>query len=163
MKSQIFNIYNLNSAGPYIYGALESFVSLIVTYLEFVLISTIVISIKSVKRKIEYNKDYMIIFPTPVLFIKFSNNLIKEKIENAKIAFSTTNYHVFRAGNIASEQNLNYEGIGAKTKIYFWINAFIREFIATLYTERKKHFIIILSIIINVILAIIITYINNNI
>ena len=51
--------------------------------------------------------------------IKYSNNLIKEKIDNAKMVFSTTNYHVFRAGCIATQQNLNIEGIGAKTKSYF--------------------------------------------
>ena len=64
--------------------------------------------------------------------IRFSNSLIKEKNENAKIAFSTTNYHVFRAGSIANNEGIYMEGIGAKTKRYFWINAFIREFIATL-------------------------------
>ena len=71
--------------------------------------------------------------------IKFSNKIINEKIENAKIAFSTTNYHVFRAGIIANEQNIEIEGIGSKTKMYYWINAFIREFIATLVSEKKKH------------------------
>ena len=68
--------------------------------------------------------------------IKFSKNIIKEK---NNIAFSTTNYHVFRAGVIASKQNIEVEGIGAKTKTYYWINAFIREFIATLVSEKEKH------------------------
>ena len=95
--------------------------------------------------------------------IKFSNNLIKEKIKDAKIAFSTTNYHVLRAGSLASEQNLKYEGIGAKTKSYFWINAFIREFIATLFNEKKKHIAVILSIIFIDIWIILLTYLNNNI
>ena len=83
--------------------------------------------------------------------IKFSNKIINEKIENAKIAFSTTNYHVFRAGIIANEQNIEIEGIGSKTKMYYWINAFIREFIATLVSEKKKHIktlIILMSIVI---------------
>ena len=31
------------------------------------------------------------------------------------------------------------------TKSYFWVNAFVREFIATLYEERKVHLIIILG------------------
>ena len=70
--------------------------------------------------------------------IKFSNELIKKRNSNSNIAFSTTNYHVFRAGIIATKQNVKVEGIGAKTKSYFWINAFIREFIATLYSEKKK-------------------------
>lgn len=67
--------------------------------------------------------------------INYSYKLIHAKNPNAQIAFSTTNYHVFRAGVIATNSNINIEGIGSKTKAYFWINAFIREFIATIYTE----------------------------
>ena len=64
-----------------------------------------------------------------------------------KIAISTTNYHVFRAGLLASKQGLRVEGIGSPTKRYFWVNAFIREYIATLYTERKTHRRILLLLI----------------
>ena len=71
--------------------------------------------------------------------IKFSNKIIQKNKENPNIAFSTTNYHVFRAGAIATEQNIAIEGIGAKTKTYYWVNAFIREFIATLVSEKGKH------------------------
>ncbi len=71
--------------------------------------------------------------------IKFSNEIISKQMEDAKISFSTTNYHVLRAGIIASNQDLKVEGIGARTKAYFWINAFIREFIATLVSERRSH------------------------
>lgn len=95
--------------------------------------------------------------------IKFSNQLIKEKMQNAKVAFSTTNYHVFRAGCIATSQKIYMEGIGAKTKSYFWLNAFIREFIATLVSEKKKHITVICGIIVAVILMIALTYLNNNI
>ena len=95
--------------------------------------------------------------------IKFSSNIIKENIKDAKIAFSTTNYHVFRAGNIATSQNLYIEGIGAKTKSYFWINAFIREFIATIFYEKKKHIAVMCSIVVFDILMIILKYLNNNI
>ena len=93
--------------------------------------------------------------------IKFSNNLIDDK--NANIGFSTTNYHVLRAGLIATEQGLKMDGIGSKTKSYFWINAFIREFIGTLYSERKKHILFFISIIIIILMMIGITYIENNI
>ena len=70
---------------------------------------------------------------------------------------------MFRAGSIASKQCLNMEGIGAKTKSYFWINAFIREFIATLYNERKKHIEVTLSILFIAVIMILITYLNNNV
>ena len=68
--------------------------------------------------------------------LRFSYDLIKERNENANIAFSTTNYHVFRTGCMAYEDGIPAEGIGAKTKTYFWINAFIREFIAALHYEK---------------------------
>lgn len=80
--------------------------------------------------------------------ISFSNELINKKSNNPNIAFSTTNYHVFRAGNIAVKQNVKIEGIGSKTKIYFWINAFVREFIATLYSEKKQIFKVLALIVI---------------
>ena len=92
--------------------------------------------------------------------IKFSYNLIKNKKEN-NIAFSTTNYHVVRTGNIAFTQNINMEGIGSKTKAYFWINAFIREFIATLYNERKKHLIAISIILAFCLFIILIVFLAN--
>ena len=81
--------------------------------------------------------------------------------DKAKIAFSTTNYHVFRSGVIASKQGVMAEGIGSPTKRYFWINAFIREFIAAVYNERKKHLGIITFIIsIMVFTAFMIYYFN---
>ena len=85
--------------------------------------------------------------------MKFSNKLIKEKIDKPNIAFSTTNYHVYRAGIIANDQKIAVEGIGAKTKSYFWTNAFIREFIATLVSEKKSNIktLIILTLIIIVV------------
>ncbi len=93
--------------------------------------------------------------------IKFSYQLIKDKNKCANIAFSTTNYHVFRAGNIALKQNIYIEGVGASTKVYFWLNAFIREFIATLYSEKKKHIMIFLFIIILSVVMILFIYIAN--
>lgn len=236
MKSQKFDIYNLNSISPYIYNFLETLIYLMVTYLECILMATIIIAIKSVKKKVNYNKDYMIIlgcrikkdgFLTPLLKgrvdraiefrgeqlknagkdlifvpsggkgmdeiisegeamknyllengineknilvenkskntyenIKFSNKLINDK--KANIGFSTTNYHVLRAGLIATEQGLKLEGIGSKTKSYFWINAFIREFIGTLYSEKKKHVLFFLLITVIIVILIGITYMENN-
>ena len=84
------------------------------------------------------------------------------KNDNPKIAFSTTNYHVFRSGVFASRQNIKAEGIGAKTKRYFWINAFIREFIATLVSEWKTHMAIIMIWIVVIISMVGIVYFSNN-
>ena len=237
MQSQRINIYNLNGAGPYIYNFLESLIYLTVIYLECILIATIVIAIKSVKKNIEMNKEYIIILGcqikkdgtlTPLLkgrvdkAIEFRNEqlkstgkdlifvasggkgkdeiiseaeamknylieqginekniLVENKSKNtyenfkysyklinnkdANIGFSTTNYHVIRAGLIATEQGLKLEGLGSKTKSYFWINAFIREFIGTLYSERKKHILFFLLITIVLIIMIAITFVGNNI
>ena len=62
------------------------------------------------------------------------------------IAFSTTNFHVYRAGILASDAGLNADGMGAKTKWYFWPNALIREFIGMLAREWKLHLAIIFVI-----------------
>ena len=88
--------------------------------------------------------------------MKFSKNIIEEISKEAKVSFSTTNYHVFRSGMIANEQGLDCEGMGSKTKWYFYTNALIREFIANLVQERKKHIILLLLINISLILLIVI-------
>lgn len=45
------------------------------------------------------------------------------------VGFSTTNYHVLRGYVYAHEVGLAAEGIAAKTRAYFWPNAFLREFV----------------------------------
>ena len=82
--------------------------------------------------------------------MRFSKNKIDEINRDGKIIFSTTNYHVFRSGVIANSEGINCEGIGSKTKWYFYTNALIREFVANLFSQRKKH--IALISIINVII-----------
>ena len=88
--------------------------------------------------------------------MKFSKNKIDEINKDAKISFSTTNYHVFRSGVIANEQGIDCEGMGSKTKWYFYTNALIREFIANLVQEKEKHIIILLMINISLFVLIII-------
>ena len=96
--------------------------------------------------------------------LRNSMELIREHTKNddPKIAFSTTNYHVFRSGVFASRQGIKAEGIGAKTKRYFWINAFIREFIAALVSEWKTHTAIIITWIFVIIFMIGIVYFSYN-
>ena len=220
----------------YIYTFIELFIYAVVSYLECIFISTIVLALISAKRIPKFDKDYIIILGcrirkngtlTPILKsrvdraisfskmqydatgkdiifipsggkgndevmseakaihnylleqginknniivedkskntyenIKFSYRLINKKNKDANIAFSTTNFHVFRAGIIATKQNIKIEGIGAKTKAYFSINAFIREFIATLYSEKKNIYRVIILITITVLIIITLTYIS---
>ena len=79
---------------------------------------------------------------------KFSMELIRghSAEPEPKIAFATTNYHVFRSGAVARSQGIDAEGIGSRTRSYFWINAFVREFIATVYNEWRRHLRVIAAL-----------------
>ncbi len=61
----------------------------------------------------------------------------------AKIAFSTTNYHVFRSGLCARRVKMRAQGMGAKTRWYFWPNAAVREFVGLLTEHRLKQGLIL--------------------
>lgn len=78
--------------------------------------------------------------------MKFSKAIIDERTENAKVVFSTTSYHVFRSGAIAYRNGIKIEGIGAKTKWYFWPNAFLRE-VAGIFTTQPKKQIVVMALI----------------
>ena len=72
--------------------------------------------------------------------MKFSGEIILKQAENTDhVAFSTTNFHVFRSGILAADAGMNADGMGAKTKWYFWPNALIRECIGMLAREWKLH------------------------
>ena len=71
--------------------------------------------------------------------MKFSQELISKEQPNAKVAFSTTNYHVFRGGMFAREAGMHASGMGAKTKWYFWPNAEVREFVGLIVNEIWVH------------------------
>ena len=77
----------------------------------------------------------------------FSKEKIMERDPQAKVAFSTTNYHVFRSGLFARMAKMKAEGIGAKTKWYFWPNAAVREFVGLLTKHRLKQTLVISGII----------------
>ena len=238
-SSEFIDIHNEGGIALYIYEFFETFIFVCITYLECILLGTIILSIKASRNIPKYDKNYIIILGcmikkdgtlTPllkgrvdkaiefaktqkektnkdILFIpsggkgkdeiiseaeamkkylisqgideekiiiedkskntyeniKYSYEIIKKDKKEANIAFSTTNYHVFRAGSIAFNQNIIMEGIGSKTKLYFWINAFIREYVATLYSEKKKHFCIIGLVLFLCFLMILTLYISNRI
>jgi len=66
--------------------------------------------------------------------------------------FTTNNFHLFRAGIYARLAGLNSQGIGSKTAFYYWPNAMIREYVAIVVLERKRHMKLIAPIIIMTIL-----------
>lgn len=78
--------------------------------------------------------------------MRFSGEIIRSAKKDAKVLYSTTNYHVFRSGIYAAREGLDAEGVGSKTKFYFWPNAFVRELIAMLAERRKSHIIVSLLI-----------------
>ena len=75
--------------------------------------------------------------------MRFSKEVIEATGRPGKVAFSTTNYHVFRAGIMARRVKLRAQGMGAKTKWYFWPNADVREFVGILADHRLKQAAII--------------------
>ncbi|WP_195236896.1 YdcF family protein [Romboutsia sp. 1001285H_161024_C4] len=81
--------------------------------------------------------------------MSFSKNIMdKIKPSGYNSIFVTNNYHLFRAGLYAKKANLKSDGIGAKTALYFIPNALIREYIAIVVMNKKRHFIVISFILI---------------
>ncbi len=81
--------------------------------------------------------------------MSFSKNIMyKIKPSGYNSIFVTNNYHLFRAGLYAKKANLKSDGIGAKTALYFISNALIREYIAIVVMNKKRHFIVISFILI---------------
>ncbi len=215
--SPVIDIHNQSGVAMHVELLAECLAGTLTSYLECVLLGTVVMGIAAAKHSPERDKDYMIILgcrmkddgtPTPLLqgridkalaFAKqqeeetgkalvfvpsggqgtdeplseaacMKNYLTEQGVpedrilcedeststetnfrnslelirahsspEDPQIGFATTNYHVFRAGLIVSQQGVKAEGVGSRTKRYFWINAFVREFIATMAAEKKRH------------------------
>lgn len=76
----------------------------------------------------------------------FSKEIIDGVRKNGKVAFFTTNYHVFRAGLKAEQAGLDAVGMGAPTKWYFWPNAAVREYVGLLTEHRRKQAIILFTV-----------------
>ena len=76
----------------------------------------------------------------------------KEKIlavkTDGKIAYATTNYHVFRAGLKARRVKMRAQGMGCRSKWYFWPNAAVREFVGLLTEHRVKQGLILAGLIV---------------
>ncbi len=79
--------------------------------------------------------------------MKFSKEIADSHKKDANILFSTTNYHVFRSGIYSARAGMRADGIGAKTKWYFWPNAQMREFIGMLVNEWKINLAVIFTVV----------------
>ena len=73
--------------------------------------------------------------------------IIRSACPGAKVLYATTSYHVFRSGIWAAEAGLEAEGIGAKTRWWYWPNAFMRE-CAGLLARRWKQELLFLVLLI---------------
>lgn len=72
--------------------------------------------------------------------LKFSYALMKP---GGRFALVTNYYHVFRALLLARQLKIKCIGYGAKTRFYFSLNAFIREFVGYVVMSRKAHLVVI--------------------
>lgn len=81
--------------------------------------------------------------------MQFSKQVIAQvsQQEKPRVAFFTNNYHLFRAGLYAKQAGLAANGGGARTSFYFLPNAVIREFVAILLMNKKRHVIIFAMIV----------------
>ena len=60
---------------------------------------------------------------------------------------ATTNYHVFRSYVLSKKHGLRSQGISAKTKWYFYPNAFLREFVGLLNDKKIVIALILIAMI----------------
>ena len=90
--------------------------------------------------------------------MQFSKEKIQQIDPKGKIAFSTTNYHVFRSGLFARRVKMRAVGMGAKTKWYFWPNAAVREFVGLLTAHRGKQALIIGFLILSYVILTLLSY-----
>ena len=80
--------------------------------------------------------------------MRFSKEIVIAQNPSGRVAFSTSNYHVFRSGLKARRVKLRALGIGVKTKWYFWPNAAVREFVGLLTQHRIKQGLILSGLIV---------------
>ncbi|MBQ8109616.1 MAG: YdcF family protein [Clostridia bacterium] len=79
--------------------------------------------------------------------MQFSKELIDAARPGARTAYATTNYHVFRSGVWAGLAGLPAEGVGSRTRWWYWPNAFMRE-CAGLLVNRWKQEIVLLIVLV---------------
>lgn len=90
--------------------------------------------------------------------MKFSKEIILSRKPDAVVAFSTTNYHVFRSGLKARRVKLRAQGMGCRSKWYFWPNSAVREFVGLLTQHRLKQGLILGGLIVVYVLFTILYY-----
>jgi uncharacterized SAM-binding protein YcdF (DUF218 family) len=79
--------------------------------------------------------------------MRFSRDKIVALTGRNDVAFTffTSEYHVFRAALQARQFGVNAQGRGGKTAWYFRVTAFIREYVAILNMNRRRHAAVVIS------------------
>ena len=77
----------------------------------------------------------------------FSKVLTDAVNPGGKVAFATTNYHVFRSGVWARLAGLEAEGMGARTRWWYWPNAFMRECAGLLARRWKQELLMVVGLV----------------
>ncbi len=77
-----------------------------------------------------------------------SRQIILEAAPEGKTVFATSSYHVFRSGLWARQAGLFAEGLGGRTKWWFWPNAFMRETAGLLQKRWKQELLLLFLLII---------------
>lgn len=80
--------------------------------------------------------------------MSFSREIVRDVAPEGKVLFATTNYHVFRSGVWASMAGLPAEGIGSRTKWWYWPNAFMRETAGLLQKRWKQEIFLLIFLLI---------------
>ncbi len=78
----------------------------------------------------------------------YSRKIMEELQPDGKVAFATTSYHVFRSGLWAAEAGVRAEGLGSRTKWWFWPNAFMRETLGLLQKRWKTEAVMLVMLIV---------------
>lgn len=69
--------------------------------------------------------------------LMFSREIVEAYQPDAKVLFATTNYHVLRSGILSRKNGWDPDGIGSRTRWYFWPNALIREFLGMVVDDIR--------------------------
>ncbi len=78
----------------------------------------------------------------------FSRQIIQDTLPGGKTVYATTNYHVFRSGVWAALAGLKAEGIGSRTKWWYWPNAFMRECLGLMKNRWKQELVLLFVLIV---------------
>lgn len=78
--------------------------------------------------------------------MEFSKRLIEAAGTGGKVAFATTNYHVFRSGVWARRAGLEAEGVGSKIRWWYWPNAYMRECAGLVKNRWKQELLLIAAL-----------------